>query len=185
MAGGGRDVFVAAIDGISNDRFMAFLDRFTMNQIANPNALEADDGTPASRQRLHWVSTSEGGKREEDFSPAHFQAFSGYQTIFESRLKSVLKSHGGLSAEAFFDLCAELLDTPEVEGEAPSAPGDAKRDGAEAHEDPAVSTRELCQALLEMVDTVSDFSNFAAMMSVKERAMYAPSSDDDDDAAEE
>ena len=178
------ELFSKIVEGISNDRFLAFIDAFVTR-----NALRDD---------LVWPSAEAQG--DSTFSIAHFQVFSQYQAMFESRVGSTLRKGGAggrpFPIERFVKLCQECVEPKQAKGQQPTSSssgtekerGDEKNRNDEAPEprqggDVAATKVELCEALLSMVMSIGDFPTFCRIMHEKQQELQSDELGDDDDDA--
>lgn len=124
-----EELFEQILDGISNDRFLAFVEQYTHALISplSPKflpwcaeALSVDGarsavpfaGPSSTDGKAEAVTTLVPGNNALHvpfgaFSVAHYREFQTYASLFESRILSVLRRHPSrLSPEDFYRLCA-------------------------------------------------------------------------------
>ncbi len=158
-------IFEGVVDAISNDKFISFMETY-LAQLASPASPKylcwtsvaedlADDPAVAGHGDSSTASSERHGPLRE-FSSKHFDAFTTYKLFFESKLKASLRLFGSEWTDAkFFGLC-----------EAAMADGDAARGVQGSTRDPSAqaTVRDLCAALLDMLEAASDFQKFCTMM---------------------
>ena len=200
--------FIAVVDALTNDGFMGFISAWVDNHTLL-----------SGRSYIEWVDASSPSAPSSSsslvaFTNAHFAIFQNYQTIFESRLRSTLRTHANTlqsisgtsngadgACEAsidvleaqFYELCAKhqqqrssssspssaapssssapraapalsAADAPSVSKRVKMAAAAETGVGAEGAESGEASTADLVETLLLIIETVTDFSTFAAMM---------------------
>lgn len=165
-------LFQMAIDAISNDKFLAFIEQYT-------NALIA----PTSARFLPWCSKAVADYGDDDagasllqgdgscfqaFSVKHHNAFSAYRAMFESRLVSILKTlDADLTPEHFFDICCSVMSRSMCISKETSDVSSSSQ-----HDDD-VSAERLCEVMLDMVNAVSSFQSFAGMLAARQSELLA------------
>ncbi|CUG91757.1 Hypothetical protein, putative [Bodo saltans] len=190
-----ESLFESIIEGISNDRFLTFIEQYTHALIS-----------PLSAKHLRWCSDftdddsagvvplssspqdspSSSPTSIFQFSQQHFAVFQMYQLMFESRISSVLKkaTDGAISPERFFEICARILAEKPANILAAGVESVSLHINLESAGRP-ILVSDLCETLLDMVESVSSFQTFAALMAERQRKLLiddkdAVASDDDE-----
>jgi hypothetical protein len=179
-----HDIVESVVDGVTNERFLQFIDTFTGKYI-----------DPRSPDYLCWQSASGANTSEDDdydedshcrttnrrsttrsFSLNHYNVFCAYAAMFDARLRSIVRTHSDaeaapLTPERFIGMCRTVLQSP-----CPPAHSTEPRDPWTR-----ASLEELVGALLEIVDYASDFNRFYGMMRRRQEALLVCDGSSDED----
>lgn len=189
-------LFESIIEGISNDKFLVFIEQYTHALIS-----------PLSIKHLKWCSELDEDVDDDNeaavsppgssaalqpssifhYSTRHFEVFQMYQLMFETRIVSVLKAsdHGSMTPERFFELCASIVAEDKsakvmamaTNLETVDIGGDEGKSAEDASQRP-ITAADLCNALLDMVETISSFDAFAELMAKRQRQLIAVDNDE-------
>jgi hypothetical protein len=179
-----ESLFESIIDGVSNDRFLMFIEQYTHALISPLSAKHLRWCVEPSDDELNGVASSsmslEGPASSPtslfQFTQKHFEVFQTYQLMFEARISSVLKktTDGAISSERFFEICARILSEKSA-SRITAELDDVNLNDTPGSADKPILVADLCEALLDMVDAVSSFQTFATLMADRQRKLIVDS----------